>query len=283
MQPSPEVVSDTVTVYVPTRNRAALALRAIDSVAAQTHPGVELVVVNDASSEGGYDEVRARTEALGGRYLEHAEPLGACAARNRAIEVATGRFVTGLDDDDEFLPERLAELVARFDPDTMAFVASGYLERSAAGTARRTYCSGRIGAERLLHFNAVGNQVLTLTERLRALGGFDVRYPAMQDHELWLRLALEYGDGLKIPSCSYVLHRDHGGERIGGDPRRFRDAQALFGRTHGHRFERRHRETHELLALRSAGREASFWAILARMNRANAKLALSILRERARA
>src|SRR5512144_610930 len=102
-----------VSVYLPTRNRAASLQRAVDSVLAQTHADFELIVVDDGSSDGTRQclEDAQRSDARV-RAIHHAVSRGAPASRNAAIAAARGEWLTGLDDDDEFLPRRLELLLA---------------------------------------------------------------------------------------------------------------------------------------------------------------------------
>src|SRR5262245_49867936 len=95
-----------VTVVIPTRNRACVLRRAVDSVLRQTVTDFELIVVDDASTDG--------TEALVGsirdsrvRYIKCRNGVGASAARNIGIRAARGRFVAFQDSDDEWLPAKL--------------------------------------------------------------------------------------------------------------------------------------------------------------------------------
>ena len=111
----------------PTR-RAAVA-----SVLAQTHPDFELLIVNDGSTDGtaGYlDDLAARDARV--RVFHHDQPGGAPRARNKAIREARGSWVTGIDDDDEFLPGRLAALSS---------VAHAYEISGVAFSLRRSACS----------------------------------------------------------------------------------------------------------------------------------------------
>ncbi|HKI75440.1 MAG TPA: hypothetical protein VJ998_12375, partial [Pseudomonadales bacterium] len=61
----------------------------------------------------------------------------------------------------------------------------------------------------LLSGNYIGNQVFTLTARLKDIGGFDEALPAMQDYETWLRLTKRYGPVLGLPEATYLVDIDH--------------------------------------------------------------------------
>lgn len=100
--------SPTVSVIIPTYNRAAMLPRAIDSVLAQTFADWELVIVDDGSSDQTEQVLATYQEKLGEKLVVVRRPhLGCSAARNQGIKVCRGRFVAFLDSDDEFLPYKL--------------------------------------------------------------------------------------------------------------------------------------------------------------------------------
>lgn len=109
-------MSPSVSIILPTYNRAHLIPRAIASVSAQTFADWELIVVDDGST----DDTRALLESysaqMGERIRIIRQPhVGPCAARNRGIDESRGRFLCFLDSDDEFLPGRLARPLELFD------------------------------------------------------------------------------------------------------------------------------------------------------------------------
>lgn len=229
-----------VSVYLPTRNRPALVERAIRSVLAQTYPNIQLVVVDDESGRETIATLerisRENTSSKSILALRLDRAQGACGARNHALDACEGRFVTGLDDDDYFLPDRVSRLVAAFDPAACSFAFDGYVREtvSRSGRVRQT----RIALKRpaslraLLRRNIVGNQVFTLTERLRAVGRFDARLPAWQDYDLWIRLVKAFGDGKPAGGCSYVNTVDESLPRISADREKIARAFDIFLEKH---------------------------------------------------
>lgn len=134
-------MSELISVIIPTYNRAADCRRAIESVLAQSHREVEVIVVDDGSE----DATREAIEGLDSRviYLRQ-ENAGVVAARNRGLAAAQGAFIAFLDSDDLFLPWKLeAQLAAlRFYPqagmvwtDMVAMDAEGREIRPAHLTA----------------------------------------------------------------------------------------------------------------------------------------------------
>ncbi len=204
-----------VSVYIPTRNREHLLVRALDSVLGQTYTNIEVLVCDDASTDGTRDLVgdyAARHENI--RYLRNDEQQGACLTRNRAIFAARGHYVTGLDDDDEFLPGRIEQFIRHFDA-RWSFLAALAVSHTPAGQPHRIFRPTRVVShDDMLYFNRIGNQIFILTERMRSIGGFNPRYPAWQDYELWTRLIAHFGPALRLDLHSQYIHQAHDSERI---------------------------------------------------------------------
>jgi glycosyltransferase involved in cell wall biosynthesis len=202
-----------VSAIITTHNRSNLLSRAIDSVLAQTYPHLEIIVVDDGSRDGTEELVsryRERCERL--RYLRHDIPRGACSARNYGIREARGEFVAGLDDDDEWLPERVEKLLGSY-RDEYAYVCSRdwivYSDRMEQREKKKV-----ITLKDMLYRNVTGNQILTRRERLLAVGGFDESLTSGQDYDMWLRLLERYGSARMLPEPLQKVYRDHLGERL---------------------------------------------------------------------
>lgn len=219
-----------VSVYLPTRNRAALLPRCIESILSQTHRELELLIVDDASTDDtrdileGYSRRDTRV-----RVHHHESAAGAPAARNLAIRHARGEFLTGMDDDDVMLPNRLESLLAAFDP-RYSLVCSGFLRKTRTRMLRLADSRMVIDLDAQLMRNHVGNAALSLTARFRAAGLFDENMPAWQDYDLWTRMIRDFGPALRIEEVSHVVHEDHDSPRI--------STKALAGAT---RFLEKHR------------------------------------------
>ena len=190
--PTPPAVS----VVIPTRDRAGLLPRAVRSVLGQSFPDLELLVVDDASTDG----TRSVSSALAAsdprvRVVHLPRPVGGAEARNRGIALAKGELVAFLDDDDEYLPEKL-ELqveVLRSAPREVGVCYAPCLYVDAGGAERvlpTTDLSGAPARRRLLERNCISTPtVLVRRSLLSAVQGFDARLPRFQDWDLWVRLA----------------------------------------------------------------------------------------------
>ena len=203
-----------VTVYLPTRNRSTLVAEAIDSVLNQTLTDFELIVVDDGSVDGTPELLRSKAVTDPRiRILRNEVSLGAPAARNAAIEIARGKFVIGLDDDDLMLARRLERLVAVW-TGQHSLVCSAFWRQRGPSRRKLNGRSRIITLDDLLHRNLVGNQALMLTEQVRAVGGFDAGFVASQDYDLWVRMVERFGSALRIEACDHVVREAPEGSRI---------------------------------------------------------------------
>ena len=207
-----------VSIYIPTKNRVALLRRAVRSVLAQTARQIELIVVSDGSSDLTCDYIASINGDIPVRLIHNRVSVGACAARNQAIDVARGKFITGLDDDDFFMPHRIEcflrgwQRMQRAGLDFSCLFDSRIVDDGAHVFSAQT--DDVVNAEQILHSNAIGNQVFTTRERMVAAGLFDPAMPAWQDWEMWVRLLNQFGPALNIHTKSYYSDISHEFERI---------------------------------------------------------------------
>jgi len=95
-----------VSVVIPTYNRSKILLRAIDSVLQQTYLNIEIIVIDDGSTDDTYERVEKLVDSGKIRYYK-IKNSGVCIARNFGIEKAKGDYISLLDSDDEYLADRI--------------------------------------------------------------------------------------------------------------------------------------------------------------------------------
>lgn len=198
-----------VTIYIPTKNRLALLQLAINSVLNQTYKDLELIVVNDASTDGthAYLETLSKADSRV-KYLRNEQSLGAPTARNLAIKQATGYFVTGLDDDDEFEPYHIESLVnywqllEKSSQDFSAIYFQDKLRNNNSFSFTQKWSS--VDADSLLISNSIGGQIFTTKERYIGAGLINEKMPAWQDLEFFYRLLRKYGQAKLLDVHSYI-------------------------------------------------------------------------------
>lgn len=208
-----------VSIYIPTKNRLDLLKIAVDSVLRQTYQNIELIVVNDGST----DETQKYLEQLSAsdnrvKYISNAQSKGACAARNVAIESASGYFVTGLDDDDLFEPCHIAALVGYWQlleaaqQKFSAIYVQDQLRSNGVINVLRKPSS--VKAEDILLSNCVGNQIFSTKEKFLSAGLFDQNMPAWQDLEFYYRFLKVHGPARLLDIPSYIFDISPRGDRI---------------------------------------------------------------------
>lgn len=208
------VMQPLVSVYLPTHNRIDLLPRAIESVMQQTYKNIELLIIDDGSSDGTAEFLAALPlRHFPIRVITQSSPQGACIARNHAIEQAKGSFVTGLDDDDEMLPGRISELVKGYDP-RFAFVCTGFLWHYGKRTRKVDHEPMTISLSAQLDYNFATNQILVERHRILEIGGFDPAFKACQDYDTWTRLIKRFGPAKRIGGATYIIHRGEDIQRI---------------------------------------------------------------------
>nr|WP_254907752.1 glycosyltransferase [Pseudoalteromonas shioyasakiensis] len=218
---------------MPTQNRIKCLKRAVMSVLNQDYVNWQLIIVNDGSSDDTkvYLDDLAQTDSR--IVVFHNETsLGACAARNLAIEAAKGEFITGLDDDDEFTPERLSYFIANWSDEYSSLCTPVIVCKNEKQTAHN-YFIGKLSFEDLLVVNKVGNQLFCKTSDIRAINGFDVSFKAWQDYDTWLRFFQKFGTGLKLEKATYLQYEEQSSVSITRSSNRLIGFQQFFAK-HAH-------------------------------------------------
>lgn len=271
---------DIVTIYLITHNRKHLLERAIDSVFKQTYSNVELIIVDDASTDGTELLVAELNNKYPFKYIKNASNMGACYSRNLAIHTAQGKYITGLDDDDYFGETRIQDFMDAYQEE-YAFICANITEvkdDSKHGIKRYFGLKeGEFTLEQLLHNNLVGNQVFTSKEKWLEIGGFDPEMPAFQDYDTWVRFLKKYQKALKINKHNYFLHTQHGGERISSSVERKLSGYQKFMDKHQAVMSTRHNKSMHLLYLKVSGNKVSLRQLIKLTNLSNYKTSISML------
>ena len=203
-----------ISVYIPTYNRLDLLKRAVQSVQNQTYKNFEIIIVDDNSSDGTQDFLVGLTKVDSRiRYFFKDKNSGACVSRNIAINLAQGELITGLDDDDYFLPHRLEFFldywVNKKREDSIALFTSNIKsEKSNQAKEHSLFSKKYFKKDDLLFANYVGNQIFTETKTLRQVSGFDESFCMWQDLELWYRVG-DLGNFEHVDKPTYFFDTSH--------------------------------------------------------------------------
>ena len=183
-----------VSVMITTHNRAELVVNAINSVLNQTFKNYELLIVDDASKDNTEEVVKTFLDRRI-KYIKISpeETKGGNHARNVGIKEAKGEFIAFLDDDDEWMPEKLEKQLEVFNKHKNAgFVYSGALW---INTERETEHEefplkrGNLSREVLIsNFVCSFSSVVVRKSKIEAAGLFDIKMPACQDYDMFIRV-----------------------------------------------------------------------------------------------
>ena len=184
----------SVSVVIPTYNRARSLLSTLKTVLAQSFSDFEVIVVDDGSTDN-TAQVIASVPDTRVRYLRQPVNQGAAAARNRGMREARGEFVAFLDSDDEWFPEKLARQVARFRtaPPSVGLLYTGVETvhddgaRSVQKATVRGYAYAKMLCRNVIHGG--GSNVMIRRSVVAVAGFFNETLPAIEDYEYWLRIS----------------------------------------------------------------------------------------------
>lgn len=180
-----------IACVIPTRDRPDLVVRAVHSALAQTLPPAEVIVVVDGPDPATVSALAAMADPLL-RVIVQAEPLGPAAARNRGVEAASSEWVALLDDDDFWLPPKLARQAAMAAASHQPYpiLASRFVARTPRGDF--VWPARLPGAEPLGDYlldrpGLLGRPGFVATPTLMARRDMLLRvpFPALEDHEDW--------------------------------------------------------------------------------------------------
>lgn len=238
---SSEVSSEVmplITVGITCFNASATIERALESALSQDWPNIEVLIVDDGSTDGSREILarRALTEARL-RVIEHPVNCGCAAARNTLIEAAKGEFLAFFDDDDVSESDRLrlqhnhtvtyeskanVNLVACYSSGRRVY-PNGYIMPIRAVGSDGLPPIGHVMADYLLFnkryqdvFYGAGTPTCSLmarTEVFRALGGFDIKMRRQEDVDFAIRLAFKGGHFIGIPNSVLIQNATGGDEK----------------------------------------------------------------------
>jgi glycosyltransferase involved in cell wall biosynthesis len=187
-----------ISVIIPTHNRRAMLREALASVIAQRGASFEVIVVDDGSTDGTWDDLSAGAENI--RTVRTAR-RGPAAARNHGIALARGDLIAFLDSDDLWMPEKLARQSAfmrRNSGCAISQTGETWLRHNRRVNPGRRHSKrpGDIFADALHTCLISPSAVILRRKLLDEVGGFDDDMAACEDYDLWLRILARHQVGL---------------------------------------------------------------------------------------
>ncbi len=185
---------NSISVIIPTYNRAHVLGRALDSVLAQTLAPLEIIVIDDGSTDATPALMQHHYPSI--RYLQQ-DNQGVSAARNLGIQQARGDWIALLDSDDEWLPKKLEVQWALAEQDPSApLIHSDEIWIRNGVRVNQMNKHGKAGGwifQRCLPLCAISPSAAMIKHALfDEVGLFDERLPACEDYDLWLKICSRY-------------------------------------------------------------------------------------------
>lgn len=213
-----------VSVIIPVYNRECTLKRAIDSVLNQTYKNIELIIVDDASTDS---SLQLAQEYLkdGVKILTLPQNVGAAEARNRGMKVAEGEYIAFQDSDDEWFPEKLSVQINYMLHENVMVSCCPYVLQLNENICQMQPAEGKIqiikeqGIHAILHKENVVGTTPTLImhkEVMKNVGFFDKEFKSFEDYDYWIRISKKYNIGfieqplLKVYRTKVSLTTDKG-------------------------------------------------------------------------
>lgn len=203
----------TVSVIIPCHNSAAFLAQTVHSVVAQSLDAIEIVFVDDGSSDDTVDVITALISSITHircRLLTQTQS-GVAAARNAGIAASTGRYVLPLDADDLIEPMMLEDCFRVLEQRPDAAIV--YTDRRDFGDFDHVWAAGSFELERLKYFNQLSYCALFRRTLWQAVVGYNCNVDGFDDWDFWIACAEKKATAVHLPH-PYVLHRRRRDSRL---------------------------------------------------------------------
>ncbi|AMC01371.1 Hyaluronan synthase [Aerococcus viridans] len=183
---------DLVSVIIPNYNRKSLIKQAIASVLSQTYPNIEIIIVDDCSTDGSVEEIEQlaiKYENVFGIYSK--KNHGANYSRNLGVAKASGKYLAFLDSDDAFYKTKIEkQMKALLDDSTADIKFSTCLFEQKRNITENKFLS----LNDIMINNILGgfSTLLVTREAYINVGGVDIEMESCQDWDLYLKLLTKY-------------------------------------------------------------------------------------------
>ncbi len=197
-----------VSIVIPCYNAEEYIAEAIQSSLDQTYSKVEVIVIDDGSTDGSLNVIRSFGEAV---RWKTGPNCGPAAARNRGVEISRGDFIQFLDADDLLYPRKVVHQIPLVIENVADIVVCDWEVGPMDKPQQTTRCSGAFdGADQVVQtlFKEVHTPSPILSKELfNSVGGFRRELPCSEDHDLYLRLACAGATFAHMPEVLYRVRK----------------------------------------------------------------------------
>lgn len=189
-------MSDMISVIIPVYNGEKTIIKTLKSVLTQTFSNIEIIIINDGSTDSTLEVISSITD-IRIKILSYSN-AGLAASRNRGISESTGKYISFIDADDLWTPDKLEvqlKALHQFPQAAIAYSWTDYIDVNGKilRPGKRTVANGDVFTQ-LLQSNILenGSNPLIISQVFDNIGGFDESLFAAEDWDMWLRLAANY-------------------------------------------------------------------------------------------
>lgn len=213
------MLTPKVSVVIPTYNHARYLPYALDSIINQSYANLEVIVIDDGSTDGTSEVVKPYRSNI--NYIYKANG-GTPSALNHGLSVATGKYICWLSADDALIQDKVSKQVGLMESDPgLGFSYTSFVVIDANGTKRYDvnsayYPNKQEMVTKLMEGCFInGSSVMMNSSALKIVGNFDEGLPQAHDYDLWFRFLRHYScEFLAEPLLAYRWH----GENMSQNP-----------------------------------------------------------------
>ena len=244
-----------ISIVIPTFERPQYLERLLNSISKQTWQDFEVIVVDDCSEQkNAYLKVieKFQISLPSLTYMRNTQNQGAPYSRNRGIDEAKGSLIALVDDDDEWMPDKLSLQHALFEKgdDRLGLVYT-WTKAMKNGKVVHQYDSEYCGnslRELLLECFIPSPSVMVKKQALTDAGCFDTALPSCQDWDMWTRI-LAKGYTCAVVKSFETLYHKHDGETIGSSPHASKGYE-LYYQKHMSLYKKYHKRLYSKMLLK---------------------------------
>jgi len=184
-----------VSVIIPTYNREALVCHAIDSVISQTYQNIEIIVVDDGSTDNTKNAINKYRTLENFSFIEQSNK-GVSAARNHGVSLAKGKYISLLDSDDLFLPTKIAVQVNHFEANPNIVLLHHYFEKidlnqKSLGVRKPDYFYGFLYPKILYYWKSLINPSCLMVKKsmYEKVSGFNETLLSSEDLDFYRKIS----------------------------------------------------------------------------------------------
>lgn len=232
-------MNSTISVIIPCYNQAQFLAQTVESALNSTHPKLEIIIVNDGSTDYSKEIAEELTEKYSNVYLLNQKNAGVAAARNAGIEFSNSKYILPLDGDDliskEYLDEAIKVLEKKPEVKVVYCEAVKFDENGERHWNLKPFSLNSLARDNMIFVSAVFRRADAL-----AVGSFSENMKmGREDWEFWIKMLKNGGEVVKLPLKGF-FYRIHSGSKRKktGTSQKKKERIAYLNAHHGEFFER---------------------------------------------